>query len=274
MPLLDFIKNAISGPFEFSSTQVDLPSDIARKVQAMARDIKESDLVEAEGSPHITIKYGLHTTDSQPVRTLLSHEPSVRVKFGKTECFAAGETFSDHDVVYVRVFSPDLRRLHDKLTGSLAHTTTHPKYTPHVTVAYVKKGTGHKYCGRTDLEGIEATIDVVKFCRPSGRKAIIELRKSASMTDYLNSAPAWMVGGGLGGAALGRYLIAPILSRLFGLNRDDAKRALTSLGAMIGVIPGATLGLQRHQLRGSFCARRAAAESRRASSRAAVRYAV
>lgn len=250
--LLEFIKQALAGPHAFSSTQLDLPNDIARRMHAMARDIKETDLVETEGSPHITIKYGLHTTDPQPVRTLLGHEPPVRVKFGKTECFA-GES-GDCDVVYVRVFSPDIRRLHDKLTGALAHTTTHPKYTPHATIAYVRKGAGHKYCGRTDLEGVEATIDVVKFCRPSGRKAIIELRKSASASDYLNSAPALMVGGGLGGAALGRYLVAPLLSRLLGLNRDDAKRALTTLGAALGTVPGAALGLQRRQLRGSFFA--------------------
>lgn len=251
----------VAARYEFSSTQVNLPADLATKVRSMAGEIKTEDLVRKEFVPHITLLYGLHTTDPQPIRTLLADEPPIQVRFGKTEVFSSDSDVAhgranDEDVVYVKVFSPDLRRLNRKIRGRLPHTMTYPKYEPHVCVAYVKKGKGHKYTGRSDLEGQVWTFDGVKFSRPSGKKTTIELKKSAQLQqpNYLNSAPVWLAAGGLGGAGLGRYFAAPVLARLLNLDPDKTRRMMTLLGMGAGMAPGLLTGLVRQKTRGSFFA--------------------
>ncbi len=241
--------------YEFSSTQLNLPAEVATTVRRMARDIKPSDLVRPEYKPHITLKYGLHTSDSQPVKSVLAGEGPIRVRLGRTEVFSAAETGEEHDVVKVKVFSPDARRVHSRLIRALPHTTTHPKYQPHLTLAYVKKGKGKKYADRNDLEGKELTFDDVTFSSKSGRKTSIPLKKSAA-EQYMrgHSALPWLLAGGLGGAGIGRYLIAPALTRLLGLNPRTARRTLTGAGLLAGSIPGIMLGLNQRRMKGNFFA--------------------
>lgn len=78
--------------------------------------------------------------------------------------------------------------------------------------------------------------------------------KAASWQERLNTAPVWMAAGSLGGAGLGRYVAAPLASRLLGLDPDSAKRMFTLLGLGIGSLPGLQLGLARKKLHGSFFA--------------------
>ena len=245
--------------YEFSSTQLNLPTELAQQVRRIASHIDPRDLVKKEFVPHISLKYGLHTTDPAPVEQLLADEPPIRVRFGKTDFFPAENSpDSQNDVLYVKVFSPDMRRIHKKLIGSLPHTMNYPKYEPHVTVAYLKKGRAQKYAGRTDLNNVEHTFDTVRFSKPSGRKFSISLQKTAfhqpGLTDYLNTAPAWMAGGAAAGAIGGRYIAAPILSKLLGLDPQRARTTLTLLGLLGGSIPGLMLGSNRSKLRGSFFA--------------------
>ena len=51
-------------------------------------------------------------------------------------------------MVKLEVESPWLRALHTRLRGSIPNIETHPTYSPHCTIAYVKKGS----CD--DLEGM------------------------------------------------------------------------------------------------------------------------
>jgi 2'-5' RNA ligase len=51
----------------------------------------------------------------------------------------------DYDVVKFDVKSKDLVKLNKLLTDSFEFTTDYPDYHPHMTIAYVKKGTGKKY---------------------------------------------------------------------------------------------------------------------------------
>ncbi len=251
----------VAAQYEFCSTQIDLPADVASIIRRMASEIPSEDLVRKEFVPHITLLYGLHGSDPQAVKTLLASESPVNIRFGKTEVFHANKQVptspDDYDVVYVKVLSPDLRRLNRKLRNHLPHTATHPKYVPHATVAYVKKGKGYKYAGRSDLENQTWTIDAVRFSQRGGRKTTILLKKAARDYRYhspshLHNAPVWMAAGGLGGAGVGRYLVAPVLSRLLGLDPKRARRLFTILGAGAGVTPGAMLGLVRRKTHGSF----------------------
>ena len=160
----------------YASTQVNLPSFEAASIRTLGQNIAKRDLAEEgrETDPHITVKYGLHTNDPGKVRRVLANEPPVEVTLGATSFFPGSES-GNGDVVKVDVDSADLRRLHKKLSGALAHTDTHPGYKPHATVAYVKTGKGKKYAGDTTLAGRTVTIKQVMFCRKNGSQIAIPL---------------------------------------------------------------------------------------------------
>lgn len=251
---------------DFASTQIELPSELAADVRSIGQAIKPEDLVRLEHVPHITLKYGLHTNDPQPVRAILAAEPSIDVKFGRTEVFSAGDNGGDSDVLVVKVFSPDLRRINARIKRMLPHTETHPQYHPHVTVAYVRKGRGQKYVDRGDLEGKTHTFNEVRFATRGRRKTTISLRTTKAAESYddvlrpgrrrswKTSVPLWLAAGGLGGAGLGRYVVAPVLARLLKLDPDKARRVFTLLGLGAGMTPGAILGGARYKLKGNFFA--------------------
>ncbi len=160
--------------YKFSSTQVNLPPEIADQIIAFGKRIPDADLADdgREDTPHITVKFGLHGADPKFAREALAGEKPATVKFGKVSLF---ETNPDFDVVKVDIESPDLHRLNKKVAESQPVTDTHPTYQPHATIAYVKKGLGKKYVGDTFLEGKTATLDSVMFSGRDGEKVEIPL---------------------------------------------------------------------------------------------------
>lgn len=165
------------GSFSFSSTQVNLPPDAAAKLFKMGRGIPEHHLHDhgRETDAHVTLKYGLHTSDPREVAHVLDGEPPVSLRLGKTSLFPASKDH-DYDVVKVDVDSDDLHHLNGLLSKALDVTDTYPEYKPHATVAYVKAGRGRAYEGLTDLEGHEAVIDKITFSSKEGRRSSIRLR--------------------------------------------------------------------------------------------------
>lgn len=163
---------------EYSTTHVVVPDDIAQKLRAFGRSIPAEDLANdgREDTPHVTVKYGLHTNDAADVRPVLAGEHPISATFGQTSIFPASETGSDYDVVKVDVHSTDLHRLNGKISGALDHTDTHPGYQPHMTVAYVKAGRGNTYAGNAFLDGTTAQFDSVVFSNRDGDETTIPLK--------------------------------------------------------------------------------------------------
>lgn len=159
----------LKSKYDFSSTRVDLPEDLAAMVKEMAALIPEADLHEKgrEGNPHITIKYGLHTQVAADVEPILADAGPLRATLGVTDYFIGDE----FDVVYVSVESADLRKLNRKISDALDHTDTQTGYTPHVTIAYVKSGKGEAYAGDAFLEGVDVVFDEVVFSHKPNKKA-------------------------------------------------------------------------------------------------------
>lgn len=247
---------------EFASVQIELPSDLAAIARSIGKDIKSEDLISLEYVPHITIKYGLHTNDPHPLLSVVKAENPIEVKFGRTEIISKDDT----DVLVVKVFSPDLRRINARIKRMLPHTETYPKYRPHLTIGYLRAGRGNKYVDRADLEGRTHIFNEVCFRTRGGRKTIISLNsiKKAEYypSSFMNpqserwktSVPLWLAAGGLGGAGLGRYVIAPLLARLLRLDPKKARRVFTLLGLGAGLVPGSILGGTRYKLKGNFFA--------------------
>ncbi len=166
----------------FASTQFNLADAGYPKAQGspvdalkgIAAKISDEDLAEKgrEDESHITIKYGLHRPDPSAVVALVKDFGPVVVQFGKTAVFTGGK---DGDVVYVVVESPRLRELNRLISDSLPHTDKWPEYKPHVCVGYTKPGTGEKYVGLSDAEGLHAAFKRLVFSAQDGTKTVIEL---------------------------------------------------------------------------------------------------
>lgn len=173
-------KAEVSEPHKFASTQVNLPEDIAPAQKAAAAAIPDADLAEdgRELEPHITALYGLDANDASGVAKALQGEGPIKARIGKTSIFEN----PDFDVVKMDIDSPDLHRLNKKLTDEVgAPGNTHPKYEPHVTLAYVKKGLGQKYDGKEipGLTGKEVTFNSLDFSGKDRTHTEIPLQSSS-----------------------------------------------------------------------------------------------
>lgn len=163
-----------AGPFKFASTQFNVPAEIAAKVKEFAARIPDSDLADGgrEKQSHVTIRFGLLTTDPADVRrAVCNHQPFV-IRFGTTAVFQNGK----EDVLIVQVHSPELHDLHAAI-GAVDHVDTHPIYTPHMTIAYLKPGEGTKYATDDFLNDACVICDTIAFSDVNGRLTTIALDK-------------------------------------------------------------------------------------------------
>jgi 2'-5' RNA ligase len=173
------VKQRSKTTYDFSSTQVDLPEKSASKIKDMASRIPDSEIYTdpkdpsfgREESPHVTVKYGLHTSDSKEVESIVKGNGPITAKLGKVSIFEN----DDFDVVKAEVESPQLHALNKKIAEGTQVTDTYQDYKPHVTIAYVKKGEGKKYVGDKSLEGTEITFDSITFSSKDGKKYQIDL---------------------------------------------------------------------------------------------------
>lgn len=152
-----------------------MPKAIQDEVQQFSRTlVDKADLAPdgRETQSHITVLYGLHEANPAAVAKALAGEGPIRVKLGKISKFPDS---GDGEVLKIDIDSPDLRRLNKKISG-LPHTSTHPGYRPHLTLAYVRPGTADKYIGKKNpLEGREIILKEIAVSDRGGEQHMIPL---------------------------------------------------------------------------------------------------
>lgn len=171
--------------YKFSSTQVELPAMLANALITYGNVMSDSTLFtpnpewasgSRESNPHITVKYGLHTTSPRDVREALKGiEGPLHATLGEVEVFDNGEA----DVVVVRVESSDLVKLNALLATELEVTDTHPTYRPHATIAYCKRGEGARYAGDLRFAGQDFSFNELTFSSSDGKKVSIPFKTKA-----------------------------------------------------------------------------------------------
>lgn len=175
----------------FSNLQYELPEWMAARVRAFGLGLIPDEDVYSdpacpsygrEDRPHCTVFWGIHTPDPEPVRDVLSGEGGFSITLGQTACFEC-ERF---DVVKIDVVEcGDLYRLHQQIGSRLECTETY-SYRPHVTLAYVRRGTGGRYVGRDDFEGQRLWVNSLRFSSSAGRVLYLGLGHREPAAVYLH----------------------------------------------------------------------------------------
>jgi 2'-5' RNA ligase len=111
--------------------------------------IETDDIYDPDGNhgisnePHITVLYGLHgNIPDHYIMGAMREFTTVKIVFGSVSVFEN----EDFDVVKLEVHGDRLVEMNARLC-EFPFTNEFPEYNPHITIAYVKKGTGGKYAG-------------------------------------------------------------------------------------------------------------------------------
>lgn len=167
--------------FDHSSTQINLPSDIVKKVIDWGKEvISDADIYTETGERtygreseiHCTVKYGLHTIDAEEIKNKVSEFGSFDVELGEVSRFTP--TDKPYDVVKIAVEGDGLFALNEILC-ELPNADDYPVYKPHVTIAYVKSGTNYELSGKRPFAGMQISITEITFSPKTGDRVHISL---------------------------------------------------------------------------------------------------
>jgi len=148
-----------------------------------------------EENPHVTVLYGIHEDEVDPsvVTDMIEQkmEP-IKVKISEIDIFENEE----YDVVKYNVpVTDELKEYREMFMNSFENTQTFPEYYPHITLAYVKPGTGKKY--KKTLEEpftVKFTRGVYSYHKDGDKdnliRKVINLEKEEKKTKgVINSKP-------------------------------------------------------------------------------------
>ena len=157
-----------------AATTLDVSTKLVRKtVKSWQKQIDSTDLLDVDDHPHITVRYGFKDSDKDRVKGLLGQHNRVYLKFGGLSLFEN----EDGDVLKVDVESNQLNLINRHL-GIVPSPQSYQVYNPHMTVAYLKSGTGHKYLGMRGLEGVTVLVDHVVWSDSSKNISSVVLNQS------------------------------------------------------------------------------------------------
>lgn len=159
----------------YSTVMLEISGDLRTLIESEIDSLDDDDIADSgkEDNPHVTVLYGLHTEDPDEVKELLKDVKPFEIELGKISKFT---TSDEHDVLKISVEGKELRNL-NSLCKKLPYTSNYPKYQPHVTLAYVKKGEYDDMVGSSIFEGKKFKVNELVFSSKNESKTKIPLRK-------------------------------------------------------------------------------------------------
>lgn len=120
-----------------------------------------------ETEPHTTLLYGLHSDEIEDGDVINTSNKGIpkELKLHNASLFNNDK----YDVLKFDVDNQDLHRINAELT-KFPHTTNFPDYHPHSTIAYLKKGSGQKYCDMLNGQSFIVNPSKIVYSKPDGEK--------------------------------------------------------------------------------------------------------
>lgn len=145
------------------------------------------------GSPHVTVQNGILCDDADELEKLFSELESMEVELGSVSVFRQDD--KDYDVVHVEVLGDCLHDANLMVSDLLEVNNVHKEYNPHITIAYVKKGAGHRFEGLNDFSGKKMVLDKMVIDGGNIDTRMIPLAKPtktepSDRSDYLHGGKA------------------------------------------------------------------------------------
>jgi len=140
-------------------------------------DIYDKPTFGIEKDPHITILYGFHDgVDANQVRAIVESiidiSKPIEIELKEVSHF---ET-PDFDVVKFDVVPTQTLKNLNKALKELPYTNRFKDYHPHMTISYVKKGTGKKY-GKKFKKNIKLQSEKLVFSTKDKKKTVLKPKK-------------------------------------------------------------------------------------------------
>jgi 2'-5' RNA ligase len=149
-----------------------------------------------EKKPHITVMYGIEPMAEEKAKKILSHIPKrISATLGKISKFENADT--PYDVLKIEVHSPHLTKIHETLKRTCENKYEWPNYNPHVTLAYVKKGTCNEMVGDNTFEGKKFTFECFEYSN-----GVRQENHPVQMQEYFVGQSAGYGGGAMAGGGV------------------------------------------------------------------------
>lgn len=166
---IQFIKE--SSGYEYGCVMIEVPvsnwNEITSYIDPEDIYTGGDDTHGIQEFPHLTLLYGLHkeVTPEMVKSVFEGFTKDINIEVNGIGIFEN----NDYDVVKFNV-NPDgaLQELHDKLS-ELPNSDQFPNYTPHITIAYVNKGTGKKYV-KPDYKYEVKNVDKITYSMVDGNE--------------------------------------------------------------------------------------------------------
>jgi len=166
---IQFIKE--SSGYQYGCVMVEVPvsnwNEITSYIDPEDVYTGGDDTHGIQENPHVTILYGLHKeVTSEMVKSVFEgFTKDINIEVNGIDIFEN----KDYDVVKFNV-NPDgaLQELHDKLS-EFPNSNDFPDYKPHITISYVKSGTGKKYV-KPDYKYEVKNVDKITYSMVDGNK--------------------------------------------------------------------------------------------------------
>lgn len=134
-----------------------------------AEDVYKEPGYGLECKPHVSVLYGFHDDkmNLDELNKVLSEYKPFEISLTKISCFENIE----FDVLKFEVKCETILEINKRCRDTFEHTLQYP-YNPHITIAFLKKGTAKKY-----VSDIAFSIDIsdMVYSRVDGTKIKIQL---------------------------------------------------------------------------------------------------
>ena len=185
---IQFIKE--SSGYEYGCVMVEVPvsnwDEITSYIDPNDVYTGGDDTHGIQENPHVTILYGLHdgVTEEQVKSVFEGFTESINIEVDGIGIFEN----KDYDVVKFNV-NPDgaLQELHNRLS-EFPNSNSFPDYKPHITIAYVNKGTGKKYL-KPDYKYTVKNVDKITYSMADGTEK--EFEYNSGLVESLNENKMW-----------------------------------------------------------------------------------